>query len=84
MKQFNLSSVDLAKLQSSFISEPFARKMRLFRVSSQEGAALVGQKGRGDFSGIAFPYFLPDSQSPREYRLRRDNPELEYKEDGAV
>jgi hypothetical protein len=48
----------------------------LRRVDSFTGAALVGRKG-GDFAGIAIPYFAPGSRNVREYRLRRDRPELE-------
>jgi len=38
---------------------------------------IVGRKG-GDYSGIAIPYFHPGSDQVRDYRLRRDHPDLEY------
>jgi predicted P-loop ATPase len=41
------------------------------------GGEVVGRKG-GNYSGILIPYFCPDSDQVREYRLRRDHPDLEY------
>jgi hypothetical protein len=75
---------DLAALEKSFINSMLAKKAGLFRVTSEEGARLVGRNGNRDYSGIIFPCVLPGSESPREYRLRRDNPELEQKADGTL
>ena len=58
-----------------------ARRAGLRRVDSLTGAEIVGRKGGGDYSGIAIPYFHPGSEQVRDYRLRRDHPDLEY--DGA-
>jgi hypothetical protein len=41
------------------------------------GGEIVGRRG-GNYAGILIPYFLPGSDRVREYRLRRDQPELEY------
>lgn len=41
------------------------------------GCDIVGRRG-GNYAGIVIPYFLPGSDQVREYRLRRDQPDLEY------
>jgi hypothetical protein len=63
-----------------WIDPDLARHAGLRRVDSLTGAELVGRNG-GDYSGVAIPYFPPDSERVRDYRLRRDHPDLEY--DGA-
>jgi hypothetical protein len=81
-----LTKNDLDNLARSFITPELAGEAGLFRVDDIEGASIVGKKRNAgnDYSGIAFPYFLPEQTSPREYRLRRDNPDLERKADGAM
>lgn len=39
--------------------------------------------GAGDYAGIAIPNILPGETRPREYRVRRDRPDLEEKEGGG-
>lgn len=79
--QTGLTQFDLDKLASSWISPELASIAKLFRVDSQEGAQIVGRsKSSGDYSGIIFPNIFPGQTKAREYRLRRDHPELEYKE----
>jgi len=70
---------DLQMFERSFITEGILRQAKNFRVSSTAGAELVGRKAmaNSDCAGIISPYFLPEQTSPREYRLRRDNPDLE-------
>lgn len=80
----SLTSQDLASLERSFITLEVARRAGLFRVDSAEGAALVGRNGGGDYAGVVFPYIWPGEVEPREFRLRRDRPELERKGDGAL
>jgi hypothetical protein len=80
----DLSSSDFENLGKSFITPELARQAGLFRVDSTEGARLVGRNGNSDYAGVIFPYRLPGCDSPREYRLRRDNPELEQKPDGTL
>jgi hypothetical protein len=63
---------------------PLAEQAGLFRVDTQEGARLVGRNGGGDYAGVVFPYYLPGNPSPREFRLRRDKPELEQQPGGAL
>lgn len=56
----------------------------LRRVDSAEGGQIVGRNHGGDYSGIIFPYYWPGEKHAREYRLRRDNPEMERKADGSL
>jgi putative DNA primase/helicase len=78
-----LSAEDLARLERSYISAELAGEAGLFRVDSSEGGRLVGRNGSADYSGIIFPNRWPGETSVREYRLRRDNPEVEELSDGT-
>jgi hypothetical protein len=78
----NLTAHDLAKLAASGISPELAGQAQLRRVDSREGGDLVGRNGSGDYAGLVFPYIWPGEAGPREYRLRRDHPDLEYNKDG--
>uniref|UniRef100_Q01RC8 Uncharacterized protein n=1 Tax=Solibacter usitatus (strain Ellin6076) TaxID=234267 RepID=Q01RC8_SOLUE len=71
----DLSSADIRALEMRWIDSDLARRAGLRQVDSLTGAK------NGDYSGIAIPYFHPGSEQPRDYRLRRDHPDLEY-EDG--
>jgi hypothetical protein len=75
----DLTTRDLEKLAACGIPAEIARQALLRRVNSVEGGQLVGRNGAGDYSGIAYPYLWPGQLGPREYRLRRDVPEMEYK-----
>jgi len=78
-----LTNGDLESLKRSAISETLAHSAGLQRVDSREGAELIGRNGTGgDYAGIAFPYYWPGDSHPRDYRLRRDHPDLEQKADG--
>jgi uncharacterized protein (DUF927 family) len=68
---------DIKKLAQSWLTREIIDAAHIRRVDSETGKALVGRKGRGDFSGLAFPYFLPGKDTVRDYRLRLDNPPLE-------
>jgi hypothetical protein len=70
---------DLDQLRRSGIDAALAERAYLRRVDSATGAQLMSRNGSGDYSGVLFPYFRPGSYSVREYRLRRDHPELEHK-----
>ena len=78
-----LSVGDFAALEGRWIDRPLAEAAFLRRVDSFTGSQLVGRRG-GDYAGIAIPYFAPASQHVREYRLRRDHPDLESAPDGAL
>jgi len=78
-----LSATDLAALESRWVDRPLAQSAFLRRVDSWTGAQLVGRKG-GDYAGIAIPYFAPGDRHVREYRLRRDHPDLEADSSGQL
>ena len=73
----DLTPADLGTLETRWIDPDLARRAGLRRVDSLTGAEIVGRKG-GDYSGIAIPYFHPGSERVRDYRLRRDHPDMEY------
>jgi hypothetical protein len=79
-----LTGNDLATLDKSYITPDLAKQAGIFRVDSHEGAELVGRNGRGDYSGIVFPYRWPGEENPREYRLRRDHPDMERDSKGEL
>lgn len=84
MNKQSLTDADLRLLSASFIRSELAHSVGIFRVDSPDGAEIVGRNGNADYSGIVFPYFLPGSPNPCEYRLRRDNPDLEQGPDGEI
>ena len=63
--------------RDSWIDHATADAFGLHRVSSAEGALLVGRTDREDYSGIVFPIYGPGDREPKEYFLRRDHPPLE-------
>jgi hypothetical protein len=71
-----LNEQDLAKLEQSWIPADLAAMAQLRRVTSMDGAQLVGRKPGDNCAGVIFPYFWPGDTSPREYRLRRDVPDV--------
>ena len=78
-----LTDADLVKLAKCGISAELAETALLRRVDSQAGAEIVGRNGNADYSGVLFPYVWPGEDRVREYRLRRDHPELEAKPEGS-
>jgi hypothetical protein len=74
-----LTEADLALLAHSGISRDLAEAARLRRVDSPTGAEMMGRNGAsGDYAGILFPYMWPGTNGDvREYRLRRDHPDIE-------
>jgi len=77
-----LLEVDYAKLLNSWITRELADQAMLRRVASAEGAAILGRRDNGSYSGIAYPYVWPGEDRIREYWLRRDRPEIEYDTEG--
>jgi hypothetical protein len=77
----DLAKPDLTKLEQSWISPELAQQAMLRRVTSVQGGQIVGRNGAGDYAGVIFPYVWPGEQHARDYRLRRDHPELEYGKD---
>jgi hypothetical protein len=89
-KSENLASSPLAESdyrdleEQSWISQQVADEAGLYRVTHQQALEHgIPKIGHGDLSGIMFPYRDPESGNNRGYRLRRDNPDLEVKEDGT-
>jgi hypothetical protein len=73
----DLTPSDYAALESRWIDREMADRGGLRRVDSLTGGDIVGHRS-GNYSGILIPYFMPGGNSVREYRLRRDHPEMEY------
>ena len=73
-----LTDADIEALRHSWIDRTSAEKALLFRVTRVEGAELVGQKDGHDYAGIAFPNVWPGEAHAREFRLRRDSPDVTY------
>jgi len=80
----DLTPADCAALESRWIDLETAWRAGLRRVDSLTGGEMVGRKGGGDYSGIAIPYFHPGSERVRDYRLRRDHPDIEYDGSGSL
>jgi hypothetical protein len=80
-----LTTTDYAALEKSYLTRVVIDAARIQRVPTVEGADIVGRKATAsnDYAGLVFPYLWPGDTHPREYRLRRDNPDLERK-NGAV
>jgi predicted P-loop ATPase len=70
-------------LESRWIDRTIAIRAGLRRVDSLTGGEIIGRKS-GHYSGILIPYFHPGSDHIREYRLRRDQPDLEYDSSGNL
>jgi predicted P-loop ATPase len=69
-----LRPTDYDALERSYISKAVADAANLFRVESLEGRALMGRSDQKDYSGIGFPYYLPESNYAHLCRLRLDYP----------
>ena len=79
-----LNPADLVALErESWIDPATADAFGLYRVSSAEGAELVGRTDREDYAGIVFPTYWPGEMQSREYFLRRDHPSMEQRGDGT-
>ncbi|MBZ5577382.1 MAG: DUF3854 domain-containing protein [Acidobacteriia bacterium] len=79
-----LEEKDYRNLEARWITRELANQALLRRVSSEEGAAVVGHRGGRDCAGILIPYYLPGSPDVINYRLRRDAPELRFNEMGEA
>jgi hypothetical protein len=78
-----LTEADHAKLERSWIARELADQALLRRVTSPEGASIVGRHDNGSYEGIIFPYvFWPGEDHIREYWLRRDRPDIERTSEG--
>src|SRR5450759_153826 len=73
-----LSDIDHHGLSSRWITLEGANDAGLRRVDSYVGREMFGRK-QGDLAGIIIPNVFPSEGWVREYRLRLDNPDLEYR-----
>jgi predicted P-loop ATPase len=71
-----LSEVEYADLATRWIDRNWAQAAGLRKVNHLDGKDLVGGS-RGDYSGIAIPYFTPGRPHVAAFRLRRANPEID-------
>jgi hypothetical protein len=72
-----LTPDDFASLATRWIDAETATRQFLRRVNGLDGSAAMGRNGQGDFAGLLIPNVWPGSDHIREYRLRRDHPEVE-------
>jgi P4 family phage/plasmid primase-like protien len=75
-----LSDADYANLVRRWIDKDLANAARIRRVDSDTGRLLVGRHDYASYEGLAIPYFFPGESRVREWRLRRDHPDIEYKD----
>jgi hypothetical protein len=80
----NLTEQDYRMFERSWISQELANAAGIRRVTSLEGGQIIGRNGTGDYAGLIFPYIWPGEMTARDYRLRRDHPELEHRPDGTT
>lgn len=81
-----LTAMDYAALEKSYLTREIIDAAQIRRVETIEGGAIVGRPATAtkDYAGLIFPYLWPGDTRPREYRLRRDSPDLERKPDGSI
>jgi hypothetical protein len=79
----DLTATDYAALESRWIDPALADRAGLRRVNSLTGGEVIGRKS-GNYAGIIIPYHHPGSDHIRDYRLRRDHPDLEYDSTGNL
>lgn len=72
-----LIAADFEALAARWIDEETAKQQLLRRVDAIDGSAAIGRNGAGAFSGLLIPNVWPGSDYIREYRLRRDHPDIE-------
>jgi hypothetical protein len=80
----SLTEFDFRILEACWITRELAEQALLRRVTSVEGASIVGRNEHSNYVGILFPYLLPGQDQVREYRLRRDQPDFEYDGSGQL
>ena len=75
----DLTPSDYASLERRWIDGPLAELAAIRRVDSETGKELVGRRDHGSYQGLAIPYFRIGENWVRDWRLRRDQPDIEYK-----
>jgi predicted P-loop ATPase len=80
-----LEDRDYASLESRWITRDVADGALLRRVISIDGMELLSAQGRpGNFAGILIPYVWPGKQELTNYRIRRDQPDMEANHEGGI
>ena len=70
-----------ALCEGSWLTREIVKRARIRRVDEVTARELLGRNGRGgEYQGLAFPYILPGQDQVREWRIRRDRPDLEQKD----
>jgi hypothetical protein len=79
-----LDNSDFRSLEARWITPQLGEQMQLRRVTSDEGAEILGRKrASGRYEGILIPNIAPGESFVRGYRIRRDRPDIEHKSDGT-
>jgi len=79
----DLTAADYSALEARWIDRGLADRAGLRRADSLTGGEIIGRKS-GNYAGILIPYSRPGEFRVREYRLRRDQPDLEYDSGGNL
>jgi predicted P-loop ATPase len=79
----DLTPDDYRLLGDRAIPSQVADQAGIRRVDSNTGREMFGRK-RGDLAGLIIPNAFPGECRVREYRLRLDHPEREYRIDGTT
>ena len=74
-----LTDADYASLARRWIDKQLADDAGIRRVDSSTGRQLMARRDYGSYEGLAIPYYLFGQSYVREWRLRRDQPDIEYK-----
>jgi hypothetical protein len=75
-----LTDAHYANPERRWIDKHLSDAARIRRVDSSGGRLLVGRRDHASYEGPAIPYFLPGELRIREWRLRRDHPDIEYRD----
>jgi replicative DNA helicase len=81
-----LAAADYSALERCWLTREIVDAAKVQRVDTVEGARIIGKTATAskNYAGLIFPYFWPGHPNPREYRLRRDNPDMERRPDGSI
>src|SRR5437773_10633733 len=74
------SEAELAEIERDhWIKPAVTRSADVFRVTNEQGKAIVGRNGSEDYAGLVFPHITPGASGACAHRLRRDNPPVEIR-----
>jgi len=79
-----LTDADYANLAKRWIDRGLAEAAGIRRVDSYNGAQFIGRRNNGSYAGLLIPYIPPGESRVREWRLRRDHPDIEQAADGNL